>query len=294
VSFTSEKQRLSRIRKLKQKWHIPSGYELLKRYFKNHDFISVVCSFSGGRDSLAITLMTLDVLRELRIPHRCYILFNNTTNEFPETIKYVRKMFAWFKEKYSELNIVTVETRPKIPFSEMVEDMFYVAVKMHEGGKWDKRKLVCCDKVKIEPLIEFLRGKFIQYVVSGIRGDESRRRYMSILEYGPVTKGVHNRQFEKLRVIRPLWNFSQEDVIGFLAEHPLKPPLNPLYAKGHDSIGCCLCPVPFIFFRDKIKKYYPQKIYERGLELLKKAIERTGQSLIDTFLGAEILLEEWG
>ena len=291
--MTSELQYMARREKLKKKWtDTESGKELVKKYLSKLDFISVVCTFSGGRDSLASTLMTLDVLEELNKRHRCFIVFNNTTNEFPETVRYVHQMFSWFKEEYPDLNIKTEETRPKIPFAKIVEDMFYIAVVMYEEGKWDKSKLTCCDTVKLYPMIEFLRKHYAHYVILGTRGDESRLRFLSMFQQGPVTKSMHTKTFGKTKFIRPLWNWGIQDVMNYLKTHPKKPPINPLYDKGMDSIGCCLCPVPFLYNRDRIRKTYPPKIFERGMQLLRKAIERTGQSLLDTFLGAEILLEE--
>ena len=291
--MVSEKQKQSRIRKLKRKWpEVPSGHELVKQIISKYSFPLVACAFSGGRDSLAATLITLDVLENLKIKHRCYIVFGNTTNEFPETVKYVHRMFQWFKKNYPSLNIITIETFPDIPFASIMEDMFYVAVKMYEEGRWDKSKLTCCDELKLKPFYNFLRRHTVNIVVTGIRGEESRQRFLKIFQRGPIGRTMHSGQKLKGNLVYPLWDWSQEEVIEFLEKHPKTPPINPLYSKGMDSIGCALCPVPFIFNRDNIRKTYPPKIFERGMQLLRKAIEKTGQSLLDTFIGTEILLEE--
>lgn len=291
--MTSEKQKASRIRKLKEKWkNITSGYTLIRQLINKLSFPLVACAFSGGRDSLAATLITLDVLESMNIKHRCYIVFGNTTNEFPETIKYVHKMFCWFKENYPSLNIITIETFPDIPFSTMMEEMFYIAVKMYENGRWDKSKLKCCDEVKLKPFDKFIKTHTVNLVVTGIRGEESRQRFLKIFQRGPIGKMLHRTVLKKGNLVWPLWDWSQQEVVKFLEEHPKKPPINPLYSRGMDSIGCMLCPVPFIYNRERIKATYPPKIFERGMQLLRKAIERTGQSLLDTYLGKEILLEE--
>jgi 3'-phosphoadenosine 5'-phosphosulfate sulfotransferase (PAPS reductase)/FAD synthetase len=290
--MTSKKQKASRIRKLKRKWsNLASGYDLVKQLITKLSFPLVVCAFSGGRDSLAATLITLNVLEDINVRHRCYIVFGNTTNEFPETVKYVHEMFSWFKENYPSLNIITVETFPDISFASMMEEMFYVAVKMYEDGKWDKSKLRCCDELKLKPFEKFLKTHTVNLVVTGIRGEESRQRFLKIFQRGPIGKTMHRSPLKKGKLVYPLWDWSQEDVIKFLYDHPKKPPINPLYRRGMDSIGCMLCPVPFIFNRERIKETYPPKVFDRGMKLLRKAIEKTGQSILDTFLGAEILLE---
>jgi len=244
---------------------------------------------------LVATLLTLDTLESLQVDHRCHIVFNNTTNEFPETVEYVRRMFQWFKDEYAGLNIVTTETFPKVPFSRMMENMFYVAVKMHEEGNWDKSKLTCCDVVKLDPLKRFFRQHTVNVLVSGIRGDESRQRFLALFAHSPVHLGLHktiHSMRRHARKVTPLWDWSSQDVMSFLEKHPKRPPLNPLYKLGLTSVGCMLCPVPFIFNRQEIRRAYPEKVYKKGEELLLRAIERSGQTLLRSYIGKEILAEE--
>lgn len=289
--MTSPKQRASRRRALKRKWSgFKSGSTLLEEVIRKIPYPLIACSFSGGRDSLAATLLTLDALQYLGKEHRCHVVFNNTGNEFSETVKYVRCMFTWLKENYPNLNIITTETFPEVPFSKMMEDMFYVAVEMHEKGKWDKYKLTCCDVVKLDPLKRFFRQHTVNLLVSGIRGDESRQRFLALFAHSPVHLGVH-KSIHCGRKVTPLWDWSTDGVQRFLENHPKKPPINPLYQRGATGVGCMMCPVPFIFARDEIKAWYPEKVYEKGMSLLRKAIERTGQSLLSSYIGREIALE---
>jgi len=283
--------------KLRRKWKdFRSGKELMIDVLRSKPYPLILCSFSGGRDSLAATLLTLDALEELGIEHRCHIVFNNTTNEFPETVRYVRRMFDWFQHSYPDLNIKTVETFPKVKFADLKEEMFYVAVKMYAEGRWDKSKLVCCDMVKLDPIRRFLRHHTINVIVSGLRGDESRQRYLSVFFHSPIQKGIHKPiySFNKrggVKVI-PLWDWSAQDVQHFLENHPKRPPLNPLYQRGATSIGCMLCPIPFIFNKEEIRAYYPKKLYDYGLSLLRKALERTGQTLITSYTDYDLMKKE--
>jgi len=291
---TSRRQRAARREKLKRRWSIPSGRNLLLQAFERVKSTPVVtCSFSGGRDSLASTLLTLDLLLELDRFHRVYVLFNDTTNEFPENVRYVRRMMGWFEDEYDQLNLRTVVTRPKRPYSTMVEEMFRVAVEMYEEARWDKSKLTCCDEVKLKPLKHFIRISATNIVVSGVRGDESGVRFLSFFFHGPITGSLHTWSGRGSFIkVSPLWTWSVEEVEEYLEKHPKKPPANPLYARGHEGIGCMLCPVPFIYNRPLTKKTYPRRIYEYGMQLLRKAIEETGQQLLESYLGRELLLEE--
>lgn len=281
---TSEKIYEARRRRLKNKHpDTSSGIEYLTEIFSKHNFILVMSSFSGGIDSLASTMMTLDVIEKLGRPHKIYIVFNNTGNEFPETVKYVRLMFKWFREKYSSLNLSAHEIKPEVNFSKMAQEMFNVAVEMFMSNSiWDKSKLTCCDELKLKPLVKWLRKYRVHFVVRGIRGDESRQRMLGLLASGPTHKSLHIKTFTHTTILDPLWNWSREEVWKYVNSHPLNPPVNPLYEKL-SSVGCMLCPVPFLFSHEEIKKAYPPKVYERGMKLLINAIKRCGQTTLDEF-----------
>jgi len=290
---TTPAQRDSRRRKLKSKWpKLASGSELIKETIIEVGYPLITCSFSGGKDSLAATLQTLDCLQEFK-EGRVWIVYNNTTNEFPETIRYVRYMFKWFKENFSDIDIRTEETKPKIAYRTMMEDMFYVAVQMYESGKWDKNNLTCCDVVKLDPITRFLRLHTTNILVSGIRGDESRQRFLALFQHSPKHRQLHHgiKSSPRMRKICPLWDWSSQDVMEYLQHHPKNPPINPLYSQGYSSIGCMLCPVPFIWNREEIRHTYPKKIFQKGMDLLRKAIERTGQTLLTSYLLKELKLE---
>jgi len=290
---TTPALRDSRRRKLKSKWpKLASGSELIKETIIEVGYPLITCSFSGGKDSLAATLLTLDCLQEFK-EGRVWIVYNNTTNEFPETIRYVRHMLEWFKENYSDLELKTEETHPKKPFRELMEDMFFEAVRMYESGNWDKNKLVCCNVVKLDPIKKFLNLHTTNILISGIRGDESRQRFLILFKQGPKHRHLHHaiKSSPRMRKICPLWDWSSQDVMEYLKNHPKNPPINPLYSQGYSAIGCMLCPVPFIWNREEIRHTYPKKIFQKGMDLLRKAIERTGQTLLTSYLLKELQLE---
>ena len=119
-------------------------------------------------------------------------------------------------------------------------------------------------------------------------------RVSPLFAHSPIHLGLHKtiHSMRARRKVTPLWDWSIEDIKDYLEKHPKKPPVNPWYQRGAQSVGCMLCPVPFIFIRDEIKAWYPKKVYRKGMELLVRGAERTGRPLLDTYLGKELSLEE--
>jgi len=271
--MTSEKVRLARIKKLREKGY-KSGKELLKEVISKYQYPIIMCSFSGGRDSLSATLLTLDTLVEMKKEARLFVAFVNTTNEYPETLKYARYMIKeWFPKNYGHydwIDLHCVELKPDVFFKDIMDDMFKIALEMARKGEWSKGKMPCCHKLKFEPLRKFAREVKSNIQVEGTRAEESRRRFIQMWRFGVVIRGDTPYGVR----VMPIWDWSLEDVKRFLAEHPKKPPINPLY-KTMKSTGCLLCPIPFIFYPEEFAVEAPPHIFKAGLRAYLKAL---GQS----------------
>jgi len=261
-----------RVEKLREKqWK--SGKELLREVFAKYQYPVIVSAFSGGRDSLCSTLLTLDTLIEMNKPAKVFIAFVNTTNEMPETLKYARFMInKWFPENYKVdfIDLQCVELKPEVTFAQIMDKMFEKALEMVRRGKWEKGKMPCCGILKHKPVKKFVNDVKANVEVVGTRGEESQWRFHNIWHYGPVVRGHRSRSVK----VMPLWDWSTQDVVNFLNKHPKNPPINPLY-KTMSSTGCILCPIPFIFYPEQFAVEAPPHIFKAGLRAYLKAIKQT-------------------
>lgn len=237
-----------------------SGRGLILFIFEKYKPRKVGIAFSGDLDSLATALLVLDTLPT---EVKKYIVFNNTTNEIPESLKYTRRMLKWFEDNYD--NVVPVEIRPKITWAKLMEKMFQVAVEMYESGIWRKGRLRCCYYLKEKPTKDFYRKMNIRVYFTGLRAEESVQRRLFMAQ----THGVWKKEFIH---VMPIWNWTKQDVLRYIHRHPLNPPINPIYEMGFDGTGCMLCPVKFLWARKSLralKKHYPNA-YRLGFNLIKK------------------------
>ncbi len=203
---------------------------------------SLVCCFSGGKDSLVSTHYVMSELADLEISK--VVLHVDTTVGIPGVQDYVRevcKRFGW------RLEIV----RPSRSFWEM-------------ASKWGMptlRTRWCCFKLKIRPMLDFaLRLKHPVGMVTGMRRAESSRRRDVEYVYRRKRKGklIYN--------YHPILEWKDVDVENYVKEHDL--PVSPV-AKKLGFSGECYCGV-FAGWRElmKVRALYPEFI-ERFAELEK-------------------------
>lgn len=268
----NERARLVSIRNLSERYgargyKVYSGIPLVREVYRVFKPERVAIAFSGGADSLATVLMVLEGLPDSVEKH---VIFNNTTNEFPENIRYVREMFDFFEENFE--NVKCVEVKPRKHFADYVRRVYYVSAKMKINGGWKKQKLRCCFNLKEKPSEEYYKENNIKIVFTGLRAGESIFRYRFTVF--ALTRGFAGVYIGKNKInAMPVWNWSREQVHKYLEKHPLKPKVNPLYEKGFRQIGCMLCPVKFFFDKElpPLREHYPH-VYKVGLRLKREAI----------------------
>jgi 3'-phosphoadenosine 5'-phosphosulfate sulfotransferase (PAPS reductase)/FAD synthetase len=187
----------------------------------------VIASVSGGKDSTALML----ALREAAIPFRA--VFADTQWEHPDVYAYLDLL----RVRIGPIDVVGVEGG-------------MVARMRHRVGFPSRVQRWCTRELKIQPLQDYhgrFRAETGKPTVStvGVRADESAKRAkLAELERDVELGGRGSFGW----VWRPLLAWTVADVLEIHRAHAV--PVNPLYQRGHDRVGCWPC----IFSRkDEIK-----------------------------------------
>ncbi len=205
--------------------------------------VPAIVSFSGGKDSLATLLLTLDA--GLRLP----VLFIDTGLEFPETVEHVRSVAARHGLE------LMVERAP--------ENAFFGNLAYFGPPGRDFRW--CCKTNKLGPTVRAITGRFPGGVLSFI----GQRRYES------------ESRADKQRIWRNPWTPGQigaSPIQEWTALHVWLYIMskgeahNEWYDRGLDRIGCYLCPASDLAELEIVASEYPGM--KRWTEELERFRER--------------------
>jgi len=183
--------------------------------FTGDDSIVFVVNVSGGKDSAAAALAMV----EAKIPHRR--VFVDTAWEAAET--------------YAHLDVL----RSKLGPIDVVGYPGGMPAKIREGARFASRmQRWCTRELKIEPLRAYYdsieKDGATAVCVTGIRSEEGTpsngRAEMPEVQDDEAWGGW---------MWRPIRTWTIADVIDIHHRHGL--PLNPLYLRGHDRVGCYPC-----------------------------------------------------
>jgi len=176
---------------------------------------SLVCCFSGGKDSLVATHYTLQRISGMEDLDR-YVVFVNTGAALPGVIDYVREVaeiYGW------PLRIL----KPKKSFWEQA------LVK----GMPTMRRRWCCYHCKLKPIIDFVKPLRPQRAeVIGLRRAESKAR-------SKLPQIIFKKQAWSWGYC-PIIDWTDGQVAKYIRRHRLK--VNPMYRILKHS-GECLCGV---------------------------------------------------
>jgi len=196
-----------------------------KAYEEFGDRLSVSCSF--GKDSVLVLYFAREVYPDIPV------LWANTGVEFPETVKFARKLAE-------EWNLNLIEVKPIKTFWQCVKEYGFPwprKVKTRDGYKAPGTPR-CCYYMKEKPLANKIHELGIKATLTGLTWDESYNRKWALIKNGDWF-------FSKKRgywFIHPIAYWNSYEVWKFIEENSI--PLNPLYEKA-ERIGCMTCTAHF-------------------------------------------------
>lgn len=192
--------------------------------------LTLIASVSGGKDSTALML----ALREAGLPH--LRVFADTGWEAAETYRYLDLL----REKIGPIDAVGVEGGMR-------------ARMMYRAGFPSRMQRWCTRELKIDPLRAYHDAVIAKTGIEtasclGIRADESAAR-SQMVEVEDEPPGA--RRWGGW-IWRPLLRWTIVDVIEIHKRHGI--PMNPLYQRGFDRVGCFPC----IFARKEEIRLLPE------------------------------------
>ncbi|AWT59838.1 MAG: Phosphoadenosine phosphosulfate reductase [Candidatus Moanabacter tarae] len=146
------------------------------------------------------------------------IVFIDTQFHFPETLE-IRDLFI---ERFG-LNIDSV--KPELSPEEQLEK-YGIELSQYIDGQ-----PLCCSLRKEQPLMKAKETFKFQAMINGVMREEGRSR-------GKINFVSLDPRLD-CKVFHPLFDWSFNEVDAYISEH--KVPINKLYAKGYESIGCSSC-----------------------------------------------------
>ena len=219
-----------------------------------------IVQFSGGKDSMAALLWTLE-----NITKKLLIVFCDTGFEAAETYKYI----DYVEEKLS-IPIIKIESKKYNGMFDMVE----------KKKRFPSTKArFCTEELKVKPMIDFILDSNEDFIaIQGIRADESLARskmqkqctYFKFYFEAYNDKGKKHsyrgkevRKFAKEKVndiLRPVFDWTADEVISYILEKGFE--VNPLYKKGFKRVGCFPCIMSNQTDIKSLNMFYPERIKE--------------------------------
>ena len=185
--------------------------QVIKEAFEK--FSNLGSCLSGGKDSLLMTKLILDVVKENGYEQPTFLLCDPIP--FKENENFCKKLEKYFGIKKS------------VYYTKLLKKKY---LKNAKPFGLDKKN--CCYWLKIKPLEDFIKKFKIDGLFVAIRWDEheerAKEKYFS-RKRKPIP---HTR-------IHPILHWTWLDVWKFIKRQNL--PFNPLYKKGYTSLGCKVC-----------------------------------------------------
>ncbi|MHA2407355.1 MAG: phosphoadenosine phosphosulfate reductase domain-containing protein [Candidatus Ranarchaeia archaeon] len=205
----------------------------------------VAVAFSGGKDSL----LTLLLVKKALPDQDWAVFFADTGIEFPETIDYIDQVI----KKYGLQERFHVEH---------AGDRFWTDLQTFGPPARDYRW--CCKTCKLGPINQIIKNDFGGKTLTFIgqrRYESDKRANEPAVSVNPWVAGQVRATPIKQWVALLVWLY-------IMKEHA---PINPLYEKGYERIGCWMCPANKLADLDQLNTTHPDlsKKWETALESYK-------------------------
>lgn len=166
--------------------------------------------YSGGKDSSAVLKLTFNAMLDVENHHKkIYVLYCDTGVENPIVTNYVYDTFDKLKieNELNNLPFIFKILKPKI------EDRFFVKVIGRGYPTPTNIFRWCTDKLRINPVNEFINEKGKSTILLGIRKTESEQRDRTISKHNTGNEYFLKQNNSKNRLIfTPIINHTLEDV----------------------------------------------------------------------------------
>ncbi len=229
--------------------NVKSSIGFIYNTIDTYHSLPVAVAYSGGKDSLA----TLLLVRKAIGPgagerQKTYSLFFADTGlELPEVLKNVQDMVSWAGLR-------------DVFFTRSAGDKFWSLAANFGPPARDFR--FCCHTLKASQI-----NDMIEEMVAKAGGKENSKIlvFLGQRQYESFSRAEDNRVYTNsyvpMQVIgTPIKQWSALDVWLFLLREQLidpAVPINPLYFKGHDRLGCFLCPAQSVASLNRVRETHP-------------------------------------
>lgn len=200
---------------------------------------SIAITFSGGKDSTALTFALLNGLEENKyMPEKVWILYANTLVEPPPLLQTAKKSLDIFKVLGRQAEIPII---PKILMPEL-KDRFWVLLIGKGYPPPSVRFRWCSERLKIRPVKNFLKQIKKEYegfplVLSGVRLDEGNNRKKSLSKRLIKGKWMKYEGLKNCLVYAPLLNLDTNEVWKYIEYNEKKWKVSMQYLKELYSIA---------------------------------------------------------
>jgi len=226
--------------------NVKIAIDFIHAVVKNYD-LPVSVAYSGGKDSLATLLLVKKALDAGDKKKPFSMFFADTGLEFPEVLQNIKDVVAW-------------AGLGDVYYSRSAGDKFWSLAANFGPPARDFR--FCCHTLKasqINDMIEEMVRRF------GNANDPRLLVFLGQRQYESFNraedKRVYTNSYVPMQVIgTPIKRWTALDEWLFLlAEKKADPalPINPLYFKGHDRLGCYLCPAQSMANLERMRQTHP-------------------------------------
>lgn len=249
-------------------------------------------SYSGGRDSTALSHIMVEHMGIKDIPH----VMSNTRMEYPETIKQVKNWYERLRDKGVECHTCFPDSRPNelwkrigVPlwskqiaykyrkFERSKSDKLPSHVPKELEADFRKAKSMglkitekCCDELKKKPMAKWDKVNGIGGHFMGVRCAESRSRRLAWIQKGSLYQAVTHKN---MWIANPLAFWTLENVEEWLSEHKIEV-LRPDTPTG--GSGCVTCMFGCQSRASEGSKNNMQDLKERNPKMWRAALDDWG------------------